>query len=56
MDLFILENIFIYQKITYYEKTLFKNTITLYLQDTQASIKHKNLLLRTISSLNIIGH
>ena len=27
----------------------------LYLQDTQTSIKHKNLLLRTISSLKYNG-
>ena len=51
MDLFISKDVFMYPKITHYKKISFKNTMTLLLQDIQASIKHKNLLLETIPSL-----
>ena len=51
MGLFILKDVFMYPKMTYYEKTLFENTMTLPLQDIQASIKHRNLSLETIPGL-----
>ena len=51
MDLFISKDVFTYPKMTHYEKISFEDIITLLLRDIQASIKHKNLLLKTISSL-----
>ena len=51
MNLSISKDVSIYPKTTHYKKTSFKDTMTLLLQDTQASIKNKNLLLKTISGL-----
>ena len=51
MDLFISKDVFMYLKMTHYEKISFEDTMTLLLQDIQASIKHKNLSLKTISGL-----
>ena len=51
MDLFISKDVFMYPKMTHCEKTSFEDTMTLLLRDIQASIKHRNLLLETISSL-----
>ena len=47
MDLFISKDVFMYPKMTHYEKISFEDTMTPLLQDIQASIKHKNLLLET---------
>ena len=55
MDLFISKDVFMYPKMTHCEKTSFKDTITLLLWDIQASIKHRNLLLETILSLEYNG-
>ena len=51
MDLFISKDVFMYPKMTHYEKTSFENTTTLLLRDIQASIKHRNLLLEIIPGL-----
>ena len=51
MDLFISKDVFMYPKMTHYEKISFEDTMTLLLQDIQASIKHKNLLLETTPGL-----
>ena len=51
MDLFISKDVFMYPKMIHYEKTSFKDTMTLLLQDIQASIKHRNLLLEIIPGL-----
>ena len=51
MGLFISKDVFTYPKITHYEKISFEDTMTLLLQDIQASIKHRNLLLEIIPGL-----
>ena len=51
MDLFISKDVFMYPKMIHYEKTSFEDTTTLLLQDIQASIKHRNLLLEIIPGL-----
>ena len=55
MDLFTSKDVSTYPKMTHYEKTLFEDTMTLPLQDIQASTKHKSLLLGTTSSLEYNG-